>query len=164
MKIGASEVNGLLNRRNVLTGGAALAAAATISSNVSLAGNAMTYDEAAASTWVPMRADGGLRELVRYATLAANSHNTQPWSFKIEKNRISILPDFSRRCSAVDPDDHHLFASLGCAAENLVHAAAALGYKATCSLGADAAATIEVALEPSEPRRSDLFEAIPRRR
>jgi hypothetical protein len=27
-----------------------------------------------------------------------------------------ILPDLSRRCPAVDPDDHHLFVSLGCAA------------------------------------------------
>ncbi|MFM9887270.1 MAG: Tat pathway signal protein, partial [Burkholderiales bacterium] len=59
-------------------------------------------------------------DLVRYATLAASSHNTQPWTFKIEPGRIAILPDLSRRCPAVDPDDHHLYASLGCAAENLL--------------------------------------------
>ena len=51
-------------------------------------------------------------DLVRYATLAASSHNTQPWLFKIEPRRIVILPDLSRRCPAVDPDDHHLFARL----------------------------------------------------
>ena len=64
---------------------------------------------------------------MRAATLAANSHNTQPWIFTAAANAITIAPDFGRRCPAVDPDDHHLFASLGCATENLVHAAAAIG-------------------------------------
>ena len=63
------------------------------------------------------------RELVRLATLAASSHNTQPWMFRVEPDAITILPDRSRRCPTVDPDDAHLFRSLGCAAENLVHAA-----------------------------------------
>lgn len=78
------------------------------------------------------RADGNLdgRELIRYATLAASSHNTQPWKFRIRKDRITILPDFSRRCPVVDPDDSHLFKSLGCAAENMIHAAAAQGFLA----------------------------------
>ncbi|MGH1559991.1 hypothetical protein ACRAWD_24530 [Caulobacter segnis] len=30
---------------------------------------------------------------------------------------IEILPDLSRRTPVVDPDDHHLFVSLGCALE-----------------------------------------------
>jgi hypothetical protein len=46
-------------------------------------------------------------ELVRYATLAASSHNTQPWYFQVLPDRIRILPDFARRCPAVDHDDHH---------------------------------------------------------
>jgi hypothetical protein len=69
------------------------------------------------------------RELVRYASLAASSHNTQPWKFKIDDGSISILPDFTRRCPIVDPDDHHLFVSLGCAAENLLVAAEAGGFR-----------------------------------
>lgn len=121
----------------------------------------MTYDEAVATAWAPLRQDGGLRELVRYATLAANSHNTQPWRFRVEQDRISILPDFSRRCPVVDPDDHHLFASLGCAAENLVHAAAAIGLKATPIFSA--ADQAEITLAPTEARRTALFDAIPRR-
>jgi nitroreductase len=96
----------------------------------SLAATTMSYDEAVQATWAPLRPDGGIEELVRYATLAANSHNAQPWRFTIEEHRVSIAPDFSRRCPVVDPDDHHLFASLGCAAENLVHAAAAAGLRA----------------------------------
>jgi hypothetical protein len=84
---------------------------------------AMEYTTAVSRTWrhfdsLQMRAD--FRELVHYATLAASSHNTQPWRFEIGSDNIALLPDFTRRCAAVDPDDHHLFASLGCAAENLL--------------------------------------------
>jgi hypothetical protein len=66
-------------------------------------------------------------ELVRAATLAANGHNTQPWLFEIGERRIAIRPDLGRRTPVVDPDDHHLYASLGCAAENLVLAATVYG-------------------------------------
>lgn len=97
---------------------------------------------------------------MRYATLASNSHNTQPWKFKLEDRRITIIPDYARRCPAVDPYDHHLFASLGCAAENLVHAAAAIGLTATPSFEADVGS---IALEAASPQRSALFDAIPRR-
>jgi hypothetical protein len=117
----------------------------------------MTYDQAVRSTWGPLQATPRDRELVRYATLAANSHNTQPWIFSAGANEITVLPDFSRRCPAVDPDDHHIFASLGCAAENLSHAAAALGWRATPAMDGD---KIIIGLEPSPPIRSPLFDAI----
>ena len=65
------------------------------------------------------------RELVRSACLAPSSHNTQCWKFAIEDKAISIRPDQSRHCPAVDPDDHHVFVSLRCAAENMVQAARA---------------------------------------
>lgn len=70
------------------------------------------------------------RELIRLGSLAASSHNTQPWKFTVGGGSIRIHPDFSRRCPVVDPDDAHLFKSLGCAAENIVHAAAARGLRA----------------------------------
>ncbi|MBK1889627.1 hypothetical protein Undi14_06235 [Undibacterium sp. 14-3-2] len=90
-----------------------------------------------------------LRELVRYATLAPSSHNTQCWKFHIDDNAISILPDFSRRCPAVDPDDHHLFVSLGCAAENLAQAALAHGLMAHSSVDAAVGNALRLSLEPS---------------
>jgi hypothetical protein len=34
-----------------------------------------------------------MRELIRYATLAANGHNTQPWKFTIKEKAIEIHPD-----------------------------------------------------------------------
>ncbi len=59
-----------------------------------------------------------LREIARYATMAPNSHNTQPWMIRIENLSLTFSPDLTRRCSVVDPDDHDLHVSLGCAAEN----------------------------------------------
>jgi hypothetical protein len=112
------------------------------------------------STWAPLRPDGGTSELVRYATLAANSHNTQPWMFKLSEGCVAIAPDFRRKCPAVDPDDHHLFVSLGCATENLIQAAAATGFRAEPLLDADG---INITLERTTSKRSVLFEAIPLR-
>lgn len=118
-----------------------------------------------AKTWrhsEPGNATHDYVDLVRYATLAASSHNTQPWKFKLEPRRIVILPDLSRRCPAVDPDDHHLYGSLGCAAENLLLAAQAVGLEGHYSYDASVSG-VEVNFEVSAPHRSALFEAIPRR-
>ena len=135
-----------------------------------------SYEAAVAKIWRPMNAtitepiagraaDQLLlkRELVRYATLAASSHNTQCWKFKIAANGIVILPDFSRRCPAVDPDNHHLFVSLGAATENLVQAALANGLQAEVNFNADAAQAIDIALSPTKAIASPLFKAIPDR-
>lgn len=69
-------------------------------------------------------------DLIRYATLAPSGHNTQPWQFSVQGNRIRIFPDFTRRLPVVDPDDHALYISLGCALENLIIAAKHAGYDA----------------------------------
>ncbi len=98
-------------------------------------------------------------ELVRLVTLAPSSHNTQCWKFALEEQAITILSDLSRRCPAVDPDDHHVFVSLGCAAENLVHAALAHGLKAEPRFDATAQ-TIRVPLMPTGAQASPLFQAI----
>jgi hypothetical protein len=125
----------------------------------------MNYLAAVRETWRHFdlgNARNDYVDLVRYATLSASSHNTQPWKFKLESGRIVILPDFSRRCPAVDPDDHHLYASLGCAAENLLLAAQAAGLRGRCSYDA-LTASVQVDLEKAPLWRSPLFEAIPSR-
>src|SRR4029453_3847618 len=68
-----------------------------------------------------------VRGLIREATLAASSYKTQPWKFRLNRRSVSVLPDFTRRCPVLDPDDHHLYVSLGCATENLVCGARANG-------------------------------------
>ena len=72
-------------------------------------------------------------ELVRYATLAANGHNAQPWKFSIKDHSIEILPDFNRRLPVVDPNDREMWISLGCALENLLITARGIGYAAEVS-------------------------------
>lgn len=101
-----------------------------------------------------------IRELVRYATLAPSSHNTQCWKFAPAGSSVSIMPDYQRRCPVVDPDDHHLFVSLGCAAENLVQAAPALGLRAEVRFAAGADESLDASLSPAMVRRTPLFEAI----
>ena len=157
-------------RRVLLVGLAGVSAVAVVGCGAALIGNANeagTYDAAILDTWrhsfsfdPPLPA--AQRELVRYATLAANNHNVQPWRFRLSDRSIAVAPDLTRRLATVDPDNHHLFASLGCATENLVQAAQAFGLRATASFDA-AAGGMNVDLEKSPPVRSPLFEAIPRR-
>lgn len=130
--------------------------------------NADSFENVADRTWRHGKVAAGdkvalLHELVRYATLAPSSHNTQCWKFRLEDGSISILPDLSRRCPVVDPDDHHLFVSLGCAAENLIEAALANGLKGQATFDAVGGNMLRVALEPTSPVASALFQAIPAR-
>jgi len=149
----------MLNRRELFMGTAGIMAAQTgFHISPGLAAEP-TYEEVAAEVRAPLRGDDR-RELVRYASLAANSHNTQPWKFRIADDAIEIIPDLSRRCPAVDPDDHHLFVSLGCAAENLVLAAATMGLRAEPAFAGD---RIRIVLTPGPPQRSALADAIPQR-
>jgi nitroreductase len=117
-----------MNRRVLLgTGvGAALALTGIVAWRSST-GSMTDYEAYARSLRAPLNDDPDIADLLRCATLAANSHNTQPWRFRVEPGAIAILSDPSRRTPVVDPDDHHLFVSLGCAAENLVIAATATG-------------------------------------
>lgn len=104
-----------------------------------------------------------MRELVRHATLAPSSHNTQCWTFQLRDRSIVIAPDLSRRCPVVDPDDHHLHVSLGCAAENLAQAALAHALGADVRFEPEGAGRIVVDLAPTRAQASALFQAIPER-
>lgn len=124
-----------INRRSMLLGASAMAAA--MSPGAVLAGAPQgAYEDVARRVWRPLDGTGGMHEIVRAGTLAASSHNTQPWRFTVSSGQITIRPDFNRRCPVVDPDDHHLFASLGCAVENMVQAATAFGFSAEASFDA----------------------------
>jgi len=119
------------------------------------------YDEAAAQIRRASRATSrDDRELIRMAALAASSHNTQPWTFSTSTDAITIQPDLTRRCPVVDPDDAHLFKSLGCAAENMVQAAAAQGIAATVSINAtDQSVSVDLS-RSTDPGPTPLADAI----
>lgn len=101
-------------------------------------------------------------ELVRYATLAPNGHNTQPWKFAIKENAIEIHPDLTRHLPAVDPNERELWISLGCALENLIVSARATGYEAEVTYP-DAVDFIRIDLTTNAPQGGTLFDAIPLR-
>ena len=144
-----------------LLGGAAVLAACSSTADPE------GYDAVTAQTWrtaeLAEPADisaAALRlELVRFATLAPSSHNTQCWQFALEDHAITLLPDLARRCPAVDPDDHHVFVPLGCAAENLSQAALAHGLHAEADFDA-ARNALRIALTPTARQVSPSFQAI----
>ncbi len=117
----------MVDRRHLLfaAGAATVGLAGAGWSGFRRMGSMANYAADIAPLRAALPADPDPRDLIRFATLAANSHNTQAWQFRTGTGRIDILPDLVRRTPAVDPDDHHLFASLGCAAENLLIAATA---------------------------------------
>lgn len=118
--------------------------------------------EAYAAGWRAGLTPPDLQGVVRYAALAANSHNTQPWRFLIADRTIEIRPDLRRRTPAVDPDDHHLFVSLGCAAANVALAAAAIGRPGEVSIASDGAGARYDFLTGA-PKADPLAGEIPRR-
>lgn len=150
-----------LSRRTVVGTGLALAGAGAV--GYGLWPRMGSYQAAAGRLRQPLARDPTLEELVRMATLAANGHNTQPWAFRLAEQKISLLPDFTRRTAVVDPDDHHLWVSLGCAVENLVIAGAARGRVGAVSIAEGNQPTIDIALSAAPPAQQDLYQAIPLR-
>jgi hypothetical protein len=153
----------ILTRRRIVLGAVACGA---LSPTLLACSSTASEQDVARSLRRPL-ADSGvdrpllMQELVRHATLAPSSHNTQCWLFRLQEKSIQIAPDFSRRCPIVDPDDHHLYVSLGCATENLVHAALAAGLHADVSH--DDAGAITASLEPTRALATPLFRAIAER-
>lgn len=74
------------------------------------------------------------QEIIASGIKAPSGHNTQPWKFEVLENEIQIYPDFGRALPVVDADNHALYISLGCVAENIVLAAANKGYKARTNI------------------------------
>ena len=154
-----------MKRRRLLIGGAVATVGAGGALGLSIAdmGSMADYSAATAAMRARLAERPQLRDLVRYATLAANGHNTQPWRFRLDENRIAILPDFARRTPVVDPDDHHLFASLGCAAENLSIAAAARGRAGDLRFDQAGDGSLVFELGSASAAEGALFDAIPKR-
>ena len=155
----------LLNRRNLLVAGGALALAGT---GAAIAvrrgmGSMKDFNVSVELARAPLTRNPEMIDMIRYATLAASGHNTQPWKFHLGNGQIEILPDFSRRTAVVDPDDHHLFVSLGCAAENLSLAAGASGRAGELHYEPANDGSIVFSFGNSKGSDHALFEAIPKR-
>ncbi len=153
------------SRRTLLFGGGivALGGAGATYAGLRGMGSMAEYDASVAATRAVLNDRPETADLVRYATLAANSHNTQPWRFRASQRAIAIAPDFARRLSAVDPDNHHLFGSLGCAAENLAIASAMRGNACTLSFDPSDGGSVLAAFGNGAKGEAALFDAIPKR-
>lgn len=153
-----------MRRRDMLigAGGALLLAGGGAIGWRSAVGSMSDFDAHAASLRAPIRVDAGIADIIRYATLAANGHNTQPWRFHVEGNVIDIRPDLSRATPVVDPDNHHLYVSLGCSAENLLIAATATGRPGQLETEAGGA-RIRYSFSRAEARPHPLLAAVPLR-
>jgi nitroreductase len=104
-------------------------------------------------------------DMIRYATLAPSSHNTQCWRFLVSQDTIEARLDLGRRCSVVDPDNHHMAISLGAAIENLQLAAGAARQQTEVQFDNESPRAIVkltkgTGLSSAEDAR---FQAIPRR-
>jgi nitroreductase len=152
-----------MNRRGLIlgAGGSILAAGIAYAGWRSSLGSMADYERYTAR----LRAElvpPDVRDVIRYAALAASSHNTQPWRFHLGESSIDILPDFARQTPVVDPDDHHLFVSIGCAATNLALAAAASGRPGEVSIAPDGNG-VHYEFESGLPHLDPLLAAINKR-
>jgi hypothetical protein len=165
LRLRRKEIDVMMQRRTLLIGGGlgalALGGAGWMGwRRTQAAADMSAY---AASLRDPLPTPASVRDLIRYATLAANGHNTQPWLFRADDLGIDIRPDLTRRTPVVDPDDHHLFASLGCAAENLALAAGARGRAGEIGFDPVGGGAVRVSLGSEQGSDTMLFDAIPLR-
>ena len=60
-----------------------------------------------------------VRDLVELATRAPSVHNTQPWYWCADGDRVSLFADFSRQLPYADPDGRDRVVSCGAALHHL---------------------------------------------
>lgn len=116
--------------------------------------------------WQQWREPLGLVGAVACAILAANPHNTQPWTFHVTDTAIDVLADPTRTIGTVDPLLREQHIGLGCAIENLSLGCLARGLRPTVTLlpdGVEGRRVAHVALAPTFPATSGLYDAIGRR-
>ncbi len=103
-----------------------------------------------------------LKFLLNYAIMAPSTHNTQPWKFKIETNKIHIFVAPDRALPISDPTKRQAFLSLGTVITNLEIAAKHLGFSVEKSEfpGSDQNLVATISLTKANPEPNDLFAAI----
>lgn len=159
-----------MNRRKILITGAAVVGVGVaglgwhaVRRGVFASGQGPAYE--AWRRWPPAAADGPIA-LVRAAVLAASPHNAQPWLFRLSDTQVDLFADLTRNIGTIDPFLREMQMGLGCALENLILAARALGYRTALTLLPTGPATNHIArlqLERNEADVSPLFASIPRR-
>jgi hypothetical protein len=155
----------MTTRRNLLIGGGAavLGLGGAAWAQARATGSMTDYAVSVAKLRSELPPTPAMGDLIRYATLAPSGHNTQPWLFRPAGNQIAILPDLARRTPVVDPDDHHLFVSLGCVAETLAIAAGNTGRAGDMVFVPGGDGSVVFNFGSSTRIEQPLFDAIPHR-
>jgi hypothetical protein len=78
-----------------------------------------------------------LEYVVMCGVLAPSPHNTQPWRFHLQPNRIDLFADRARHLGAADAQRRMMVLAVGCALENMRIAAATLGYETRLEINAN---------------------------
>ena len=77
------------------------------------------------------QAKDDVRRILRYASLAGSSHNSQPWRVEVfGRDSLLVFADTTRFLPVVDHSGRELHISIGAFLENLRIAAASLSYAA----------------------------------
>ncbi|NGY62416.1 nitroreductase [Lentzea sp. NEAU-D13] len=111
-----------------------------------------------------------IEDALTTASLAPSVHNAQPWRFRLQRDRIELHADSSRRLAATDPEDRELRLSCGAALFNLRLALEAAGVRPLVSMlpGHDAPGALAVVRRGGTIKISDenraLLNAVPHRR
>ena len=92
------------------------------------------FDRRPDEAWTDLAREHGVRALAAAGILAANPHNSQPWSFGIGDQRLDVHVDPRRALGPVDPFLRQMLLGIGCAIENIVVAATTQGLFATTAL------------------------------
>ncbi len=159
---------GVWRRRALLGGGVLVASASAIGAWRAVStGMVLQGDEAfrAWDTWATLPAGEPL-SLVAAAVLASSPHNTQPWVFRVARDRIEVLADGSRALGAMDPFAREMWHGLGAAIANIEVAAPARAFVAQTVLrppGSEDRVAARIQLRPGPVALTPLASAIDKR-
>lgn len=90
---------------------------------------------------------GNLEQILRYASFAPSSHNSQPWKVKVLLGsglEFVVQSDSSRWLPRVDPTNREVLLSIGAFWENLCQAASAFGFEVHAEIMAANAADADI--------------------
>lgn len=105
-----------------------------------------------------------LLKMLEYGVKAPSGHNTQPWKFKLNENRIEVYPNLSKELPVIDSLHRELYISLGCAVENICIAANELGFDyKTEILNQNSLSFIRIQLKKADVKKNPLFAQIDKR-
>lgn len=110
-----------------------------------------------------------IKDLVRKASTAPSSHNTQPWLFRVHAAEIDLKADRTRALPVNDPFDRELVISCGAALLSLRASAASVGLATRTELLPDASdpdwlARIGIRIGAHDAELAELGPVLERRR